>query len=103
MVNATLYSMNFSETPIGLVQAINSGTFGAFGVMSLSAVWLFIFISLRGDSVKGFFAASFVTLIMGVLFRVIGIAPDWVLALLAVATFGSFVFVIYQANRTEGQ
>jgi hypothetical protein len=101
MVNATYYNMNITESPIGLVQYINSATMGAFGLMLLGAVWLFVFISLRGDNVKAFFAASFVTFLMSIIFRVLNMAPDWAIATMALATFGGFIFVVYQANRIE--
>lgn len=101
MVNATYYNMNITETPVGLVQYINSATMGVFGLMLLGALWLFVFISLRGDNVKAFFAASFITFFMTVIFRVINMAPDWAIATMALATFGGFMYTIYQANRVE--
>ncbi len=84
-------SQNLTDTT-ELIQYLNSVTDFWFGPIILIAIFVIAFISLVGKTVKKsapFAAASFITAIIAILFRAMGIVNDsWLIGSIVLAVAG---------------
>lgn len=85
--------------PYTLFQVTNEVTGGLFGNLILLAIFIVIFISLKDyrNSIA-FATASFITTILAMLFRTMGIIGDMVMIVGIVATVASVAYLLFEGR-----
>jgi len=86
----------------GLFRYANTITNDFFGMSFLFLVFIVCFVALRRYPAKeGFATSSFLTVLLGVLMKLIGLVSDEILLIFVVATAISVLFLVKETVVTE--
>lgn len=89
-----LTNVSGAHTPFALVKAVNDLTGQMWATMLLLVAFFVFFVSFKNYPAKtSFGTAAFITAVLAVFFRIIGLIPDFVLVMASVLAAVGFLLI----------